>query len=33
VPLVIDFKEKGDKHAWDDKSHRSEKKRGKDEEE
>lgn len=26
VPIVIEFKEKNDRHAWDDKSHRSERK-------
>lgn len=26
VPIVIDFKEKDDRHAWDDKSHRSDRK-------
>lgn len=27
VPIIIDFKEKDDRHAWDDKSHRSDKKK------
>lgn len=31
IPVVIDFKEKDDKHAWDDKSHKGDKKESKEE--